>query len=643
MKGGIYILKLPHIENGYKIGCSIDIGSCINGSPYTTEFLSTDPVTYVSSFWLTQFSKFDEFCHYKKIVHERLTDNRIEPNREIFRFETNEIAAKSVRDIIDSIGIEYTELIEKPSSNTNYSASKDITKYIDFPTNDRFEPRDYQQPIIDNMKTFFAENTKGILNLPCGYGKMFISLFYLKHILKKVDNAVIYVPHLILNDQFYEKAQLVLGHFIANIIQYCCYVDKQESEKEILNSKKWVVICNYDSSKQLNEFLEANKIGVSFSIYDEAHRTCVQTEDSNYANMVHYSSKQKLFMTATTKIIETNGKKDVTYSMDNVDIYGPIIERVTMEEAIDAGRICDYKFCFVEGDNVKIIQNCIEILKCKHILVYHNSRESSEAFCKQLYDIGIKAFYIDGTMQQKKRMEILKDYEESDISVLCNVNVLQEGISLDFIDTVFFAEPRRSAINIIQSCGRCMRLYPGKHIANIVIPYECSNYMSILKMMTINVPIKKSRNKIGCNIGKKNKQNKHIKIVNIDNFHMKILSRKGGIWKFKYLLSIDYENKYGIIKDDTIYKGINIGKWISRQKTLYNKKKLTNERFKKLNHLKTWRSWVTLMKIRKERDYILNICFYYEIYVGDIKYNTVYQNIKLGQCIIPINKNDEVQ
>ncbi|ACO69012.1 predicted protein [Micromonas commoda] len=78
--------------------------------------------------------------------------------------------------------------------------------------------------------------------------------------------------------------------------------------------------------------------------------------------------------------------------------------------------------------------------------------------------------HMHGRMNMTQRKEILSRVEEAELGIVCAAKVLNEGIDIPFCDTVVFLEAKGSVVDIAQCSGRCNRLYPGKEVANIVIP-----------------------------------------------------------------------------------------------------------------------------------------------------------------------------
>jgi len=162
--------------------------------------------------------------------------------------------------------------------------------------------------------------------------------------------------------------------------------------------------------------------------------------------------------------------------MDNIQHYGKVIVNIDFVEAIENGYISDYRFvCVNSGDPVEVIKKVINELNIQHMITYHSSVKGAKDLSDKLNEIGIKSFTIDAKMSSKIRREILKQFEETPNSILTSCKVLSEGISLNYVNSVYFVDPNSSNIEIIESFCRCLRLHKNKTLATIIIENDIEN------------------------------------------------------------------------------------------------------------------------------------------------------------------------
>ena len=73
---------------------------------------------------------------------------------------------------------------------------------------------------------------------------------------------------------------------------------------------------------------------------------------------------------------------------------------------------------------------------------------------KAKYDI--KAAYLDSTIPIGRRIQIINQFKNGEISVLCNVDILTTGFDVPEIDCVFVARPAKSTVLFTQMIGKLM-------------------------------------------------------------------------------------------------------------------------------------------------------------------------------------------
>ncbi|WP_434527406.1 helicase-related protein [Streptomyces ipomoeae] len=190
--------------------------------------------------------------------------------------------------------------------------------------------------------------------------------------------------------------------------------------------------------------------------------------------------------------------------MDRREIFGPIVYRLGMAEAIERGLLADYQVVMpVVGDQqlhailtrkphldpknggLRAAALQVAVLRAitdhdlRRVLVFHNRIDAAEAFSEdlpgtaiQLKRSDLQAFWVDGTQRVDERRSRLSAFESAEgCTVLSNVRVLAEGIDIPAIDSVVFAAPRNSVVDAIQAIGRALRLVPGHgKKATLVLP-----------------------------------------------------------------------------------------------------------------------------------------------------------------------------
>jgi superfamily II DNA or RNA helicase len=649
---GIYMLTHPYESNTYKLGCSENIAQRLKSGDYHRMFYSTNEPQLKGWISVDGYETKSEVLFIEQSIFRQLSHKRGVNSRELFIDVTLEEVANCISNL---------QLVPKLHNEIPIDNGIKVKKRFNF---EKISVKQFQIPILAKMKTYFESNNRGKLILPCGYGKMYLALFLIRD---KFDTAVVACPSLLLCQQFTEVARKICPEYSIGL-------------KE---GKKWLIITTYHSIVKCNEY------NPDLFIVDEAHHTCVTSksadEESLFRTLLSFPAKKYLFMTATEKVLKQDVKDPVNesreeirheylsedsdesenddftdedsdesenleendksekdwYSMDNTELYGNEIYRKNFSEAIEEGIISDYRLVVVNsGNQIEIIYQSQQILGIKRLLTYHNSCESAGIFYQQLNSYGMPAFYMDGNMRMEDRNTILKAFEECVYpAVLCSVDVLAEGISLPFVDSVYFVDPRSSEIDIIQRVGRCLRLHKDKTLATIILPTDILQYTALLRSLVMYDP--KSKDCINKKIIGLGFSQDKIRFDDIEsNLDVCIMGRLEALWKSKCELSMEYERTFNrSIVRSTKYKGVNLGTWINRQIQAIKGKISSNmneERLNQLFQLITIQKWNETktdnpVSIRRSWDNNLLLCFEYERLNNDtVKRRTIYKDAKIG-------------
>lgn len=86
---------------------------------------------------------------------------------------------------------------------------------------------------------------------------------------------------------------------------------------------------------------------------------------------------------------------------------------------------------------------------------------------------GISAEHIDGNTPKSERGEIIENFRNGGIKILCNVDLISEGFDVPDVSAVILLRPTKSLTLYIQQAMRCMRYKPDKraviidHVGNV--------------------------------------------------------------------------------------------------------------------------------------------------------------------------------
>lgn len=267
-------------------------------------------------------------------------------------------------------------------------------------------------------------------------------------------------------------------------------------------------------------------------VIDEAHRTCKKV--GRGWGIIHSDdalpAKLRLYMTATPRIFNTPAPRgplsalfeampDAT--MDRLDIFGPVVYRLSLSEAIERGILADYRVVMpvvtdqdlhgILTDNpadsahhngLRTAALHVAILRAvadhdlRRVLVFHNRIIAAHAFATALTGTAAQAandlhipdlwsHAVDSKQQPAHRRRLMEDFAATPRrAVLSNVRVLNEGVDIPAIDAVVFAAARESVIDAIQAIGRALRQQPGQgKKATLVLPVYLPDAVSAHDML----------------------------------------------------------------------------------------------------------------------------------------------------------------
>ena len=121
-----------------------------------------------------------------------------------------------------------------------------------------------------------------------------------------------------------------------------------------------------------------------------------------------------------------------------------------------------------------LIEEQLEENKKSKIIVFSQFRETAQTISNNIDEIPeIKSKLFVGQakkanssgktgLSQKEQKQIIEDFREGKINVLCATSIGEEGLDIPEVNAVYFYEPIPSAIRKIQRAGRTARILPGK-------------------------------------------------------------------------------------------------------------------------------------------------------------------------------------
>lgn len=101
------------------------------------------------------------------------------------------------------------------------------------------------------------------------------------------------------------------------------------------------------------------------------------------------------------------------------------------------------------------------ILKGRKAVAYCVTRDHARRIAQQLNAQGAQAAYIGGDIKDYEREELLKQFRQGDLEVLCNADILIEGFDAEEAEVCLNVTPTLSKVNAEQRGGRVLRRNKG--------------------------------------------------------------------------------------------------------------------------------------------------------------------------------------
>ena len=303
--------------------------------------------------------------------------------------------------------------------------------------------RDYQQDLYNKTVDAFKQGYhRPLVVAPCGAGKSYL----FAEMVRRTRGEVLVLTHRQELKQQHEELLRELG---------------------ITNARVAMVLTEYN---RLGKYQTPALI-----VTDEAHLS----RSNSWQKVIEYYDTYTVGFTATP--IRLDGKP-------LGDIFDRLIEGVDVRWLIDNQRLAPYEYYApttvdtselrkVAGDYVvseleqlmnerAIYGNVVESYRrfapgeraIAYCVSVRHAKNTAEAF----NSVGVRAEVLSSGTPTKQRLQIMDDFRSGRISILCNVGIIAEGISIDEVTCCMLLRPTDSIALGIQQMMRCMRYLPGK-------------------------------------------------------------------------------------------------------------------------------------------------------------------------------------
>lgn len=220
-----------------------------------------------------------------------------------------------------------------------------------------------------------------------------------------------------------------------------------------------LVVSTYQSSPLLPDAFD-------LVVFDECHRACGDARPRPFTRvLLEFSRGARLYMTATPRY-------DGEVSMKDRALFGGEAYSDPLRRGIDAGYVNDFQLLLLGGgslaDQVEAAMG-----QADKLLVFCRSIRHATELADEVRGRG-GDFACLSAHSKMKPAELEAALErfgaEGGRAVLMNCRLFQEGVEFPALNGVFFAAPRHTPRDIIQSLCRPLNRRPGKPPSRIFLP-----------------------------------------------------------------------------------------------------------------------------------------------------------------------------
>ncbi len=311
------------------------------------------------------------------------------------------------------------------------------------------ELREYQKELVYKLHEAYRKGYKSpCIVLGCGGGKSVIVAEIAKKTTAK-GNRVLFLVH------------------------------RQELCEQIENTFKWwgvnMDLCKVGMVQTITRHLKSIE-EPKLIITDENHHCTAKS----YKNIYEYFPKaKKVGVTATPIRLNQGGLGDVNdlliigkstkWLIENkylapFDYYSvKLIDTENLKVNVNGEyNVKDVEKQFTNAIYGDVIKNYLKLADNKQAICYCATIKISEEIANRFNIEGIRAEHIDSNTSKERRKDIINQFRENKVKILCNVDLISEGFDVPDCEVSILLRPTKSLTLYIQQSMRCMRYKEGK-------------------------------------------------------------------------------------------------------------------------------------------------------------------------------------
>lgn len=325
-----------------------------------------------------------------------------------------------------------------------------------------FELREHQEEALASLIKMREEGkTIALVQGATGSGKSAIGVLDSK----QVGKRVLFLAH---TKELVEQGALNIEKLWNNVTVGRFYENFKDTDTHVICGSIQSVIRNLDQFKP-DDF--------GYLIIDECHHASAK---SYTAILSYFRPSFNLGLTATPERAD---------GADLLEVFQTVAHKLDIKDAVETGVLCPVRCIRVKTNiymsdvringfkynaldleqtimipdrNRLIVDTYMEYAQGKSTVIFCTSVKHAETIAGMLQDHGVKAESVSGSTNPAVRKQILKQYADKEIQVLCACDLLNEGWDSPITEVLFMARPTMSKVIYTQQLGRGMRTHEGK-------------------------------------------------------------------------------------------------------------------------------------------------------------------------------------
>lgn len=303
--------------------------------------------------------------------------------------------------------------------------------------------RDYQQELFDKTSQSFRQGCRRPLVVaPCGAGKSYL----FAEMARRTKGEVLVLTHRQELKQQHEELLRNLHIENARVSMILTEANRLEKhptpalivtdEAHLSRSNSWQKVIEYYDTYTVG--FTATPVRLDGKPLGDIYDTLIEGVDVKWLIENHRLAPYEYYAPTT---VDTSDLRKVAG-----DYVVSELERLMNERAVYGDVIESYRR-FAQGE--RTIAYCVSVRHARNIAENFNSA-------------GIRAEVLSSGTPTGERRRIMEAFRAGKFSVLCNVGIIAEGISIDEVTCCMLLRPTDSVALGIQQMMRCMRYMPDK-------------------------------------------------------------------------------------------------------------------------------------------------------------------------------------